>query len=166
MRVGSLKRVIARLAVVMVAIGAPAMVTATPAQAQYVSVNYFGTLYNFATGGLNVVNGDVQMSTSVHARWWVSDNPPNGHQIATGDGNVCLDSNFAGGVYVMRCNNGKYQRWHFNAIGLRYVPIYGGMRQTYQVINVATGRCLDGNSSDAYTLPCNNGDHQRWSYIA
>ncbi|MGC4807208.1 RICIN domain-containing protein [Micromonospora sp. DT233] len=66
---------------------------------------------------------------------------------------VCLDSNFAGNVYVGGCNGGAYQRWHMNKIG----------PALYNVINVATGRCLDAGANwDVYTLPCNGGNYQKW----
>ncbi|MFI0794576.1 RICIN domain-containing protein [Micromonospora rubida] len=172
MKVGRLKRVIARLAVLMVAIGAPAVVTATPAQAQYVSITTYGVLYNFANSQrFSLVHwrsdNNVTMDGATRHTLLIMDGPPNGHIIATNINGMCLDSNFGGGVYVMGCSSGvnKHQRWHFNATGVRRAIKYGqpsGDVQSYQIINVATGRCLDGNTSDAYTLPCNGGDHQRW----
>ncbi|WP_405095344.1 RICIN domain-containing protein [Micromonospora sp. NBC_01412] len=169
MKVGRLKRAIARLAVVMVAIGAPAMVTAAPAQAQYVSVSTFGVLGNFAYGqGYKMhwqqSDNNITMEAHVMTTMLVLDGPPNGHTISIE--RKCLDSNFSGGVYVMGCSSGvnKHQRWHFNARGVRTVHGWTGdfNAQSYEIINVATGRCLDGNTADAYTLPCNNGDNQRW----
>ncbi|MFI0794577.1 RICIN domain-containing protein [Micromonospora rubida] len=168
MKVGRLKRVVARLAVLMVAIGAPAMVTAAPAQAQYVSVSTFGVLGNFAQNQgyrmwWDARDNNITMNYAYATTFLVLDGPPNGHTISV-EGR-CLDSNFSGGVYVMGCSSGvnKHQRWHFNAKGVR--TINGGSSyqgQSYEIINVATGRCLDGNSADAYTSPCNNGDYQRW----
>ncbi|WP_405095345.1 RICIN domain-containing protein [Micromonospora sp. NBC_01412] len=158
MRVGSLKRVIARLAVVMVAIGAPAMVTATPAQAQYVSVNAWGFLYNETSiaHSLAVSNGVVNHSSNLPRQSWIiKDNAPNGHTIFHATG--CLDSNRWGAVYILACNNGDYQRWHFNAR-----PSSGPVR--YEIINKATGYCLSTSVLDGsvYTNTCHNTSNQVW----
>ncbi|WP_433349227.1 RICIN domain-containing protein [Micromonospora sp. CA-111912] len=159
MRVGRIKRAIARLAVVMVAIGAPAMVTATPAQAQYVSVNAWGFLYNGTSiaKSLAVSNGVVKLSSNQPRQAWIiQDNAPNGHTIFHATG--CLDSNRWGQVYILGCNNGDYQRWHFNKVST------SGPVQ-WEIINKATGNCLSVNvpeNGTAYTSGCYNSSNQDW----
>ncbi|WP_433349225.1 RICIN domain-containing protein [Micromonospora sp. CA-111912] len=169
MKNGRLKRVMARLVVLLVAICGPALVTAAPAKAEYHSVNVLPTdLFNFAYNQkcnlwrFEAIN-DVQMSINNRTPWLILDGPPNGHIIAV-DGS-CLDSNSAGGVYLMKCSSGvnMHQRWHFNSKGRRQIIDGGHYDYNYEIINTATGRCLDANASDAYTQPCNNGDHQRWA---
>ncbi|MGC4808872.1 RICIN domain-containing protein [Micromonospora sp. DT233] len=158
----------------MVAISAPAMVTATPAQAQYVSVTTAGALRNFAVPSVSLVRGgpgSVPANTAPISMggesfsWGIWDRPPNGHEIyfsnLVGTGS-CMDSNSAGQLYYMTCNNGAHQRWHFNLIEFRADPVTGRVFRAFEIINVATGRCLDGNGRLAYTMGCNKGLYQRW----
>jgi hypothetical protein len=44
-------------------------------------------------------------------------------------------------------------------------PFYHQIWDVYEIINRATGRCLDANGSTAHTLPCNGGAYQRWFMI-
>ncbi|MGC4807210.1 RICIN domain-containing protein [Micromonospora sp. DT233] len=162
------------MAVVMVAIGAPAMVTATPAQAVYVSVKAGGQLRNFAVPSVGLLRTGSQpvppntQSISMGSppfSWAIYDGPPRGHEIYFNNlvGNSsCMDSNAAGQLYWMNCNNGAYQRWHFNLIDWRVDPVTGKVFNAYEIINTATGRCLDGNGQLAYTGGCNKGLYQRW----
>ncbi|MGC4807205.1 RICIN domain-containing protein [Micromonospora sp. DT233] len=162
MRVGSFKRVIARLAVVMVAIGAPAMVTATPAQAQYVPVNAWGKLYNETSIGhsLYSVNPNYYIfmsSITPRQSWIIKDNAPNGHTIFHAAG--CLDSNAAGSVYILGCNNGDYQRWHFYAMP--------GTSNHWQIENKATGLCLSVNPGEVLAARyCEDKPANRWFVIS
>ncbi len=36
------------------------------------------------------------------------------------------------------------------------------LKGTYTLTSVATGKCLDGNETNLYPFPPNNGDHQKW----
>jgi Ricin-type beta-trefoil lectin domain len=66
---------------------------------------------------------------------------------------TCLDSNYSGSVYVLGCNGGNYQKWHFYAVG----------NGRYNVVDQQTGLCLDSNNSGSiYTLSCNGGNYQNW----
>ncbi|WP_320068424.1 hypothetical protein [Micromonospora sp. RTGN7] len=163
-KVGSLKRAIARLAVVVVAIGAPAMVTATPAQAQYVSVNAWGMIFNeyqwtkTLTWSIStprfIYASDNILGSQPRQSWIVQDNAPNGHTIFHADG--CLDSNAQGEPYVMGCNGGNYQRWHFNRVNT-------SGKAVWQIQNKATGLCLENwNNGGVWALPCANKSGQRW----
>lgn len=79
---------------------------------------------------------------------------------------TCLDSNFhdpaasnpnQGAVYTDQCNGGRFQQWE---------AVYTSA-VTVKWVDVATGRCLDSNSSgNVYTLPCNGGNYQKWWPIA
>jgi hypothetical protein len=54
---------------------------------------------------------------------------------------------------MLPCNNGAFQQWT--------VRRTGGFG--YEIRNVATGLCLDSNTSGSvYTLACNGGNFQRW----
>jgi Ricin-type beta-trefoil lectin domain len=65
----------------------------------------------------------------------------------------CLDSNTAGSVYTLTCNNGSYQLWTNKELN------FGD-----QIRDSATGRCLDSDvTGHAYTLPCNGGSYQQWT---
>jgi hypothetical protein len=64
----------------------------------------------------------------------------------------CLDSNAAGKVYTLDCNNGNYQKWD-----IKIITPYRELK------NLATGKCLDSNiKGKVYTLDCNNGSYQKW----
>ncbi|WP_394840986.1 RICIN domain-containing protein [Pendulispora brunnea] len=70
----------------------------------------------------------------------------------------CMDSNSAGSAYTLGCNGGNYQIWN----------IHPWRDNTYEIKNIATGRCLATHGgpnydNDAYTAPCNKDDQlQSW----
>ncbi|OYN92079.1 RICIN domain-containing protein [Parenemella sanctibonifatiensis] len=74
--------------------------------------------------------------------------------LATGR---CLDSNQAGEVYGLACQNSGYQRWEiYERPGV----------DEFMLVNSETARCLDSNAAGAvYTLPCNFGANQTWRVI-
>lgn len=108
----------------------------------------------------------------------------------------CLDSNYAGEVYTLPCNDGLYQGWYrttapsgtstaifdsqtgrcldSNTAGSLYtLPCNAGNYQQWvanssdQLTDLQTGLCLDSNDAgDAYTLACNLGDYQVWNIVA
>jgi Ricin-type beta-trefoil lectin domain len=71
--------------------------------------------------------------------------------------NLCLDSNadgMPGAVYNNSCNSGSYQLWSNN----------GNSQQ--QIVDLATGRCLDSNfSGNVYANGCNSGPYQVWNFL-
>ncbi|MGW7332745.1 RICIN domain-containing protein [Streptomyces sp. NPDC054840] len=71
-----------------------------------------------------------------------------------GSGDVCLDSNAAGNVYLRSCQGGNdYQKWWETKTS-----------SGWKITNKATGRVLDSNrTGQVYTLPDNGGNYQRWS---
>ncbi|MET8983759.1 RICIN domain-containing protein [Streptomyces sp. NPDC004539] len=80
---------------------------------------------------------------------------------------TCLDSNHAGAVYGLNCNNGDYQRWRVDDLGSRWIERMQRHTNVYRIVNKATGRCLDANYDGAvYTLPCNGGNYQVWYHLA
>jgi hypothetical protein len=70
----------------------------------------------------------------------------------------CLDSNWAGAVYVIGCNRGAYQNWKIRQV---YDPSFN---ISWEVLaDGATGRCLAHNPQGLYTAPCNYWDwYQHW----
>jgi len=72
----------------------------------------------------------------------------------------CLDSNGAGNVYGIPCNGGDYQHWWFNFKGT--ASVQGQTINLWEVVDKATGRCLDANGLDVYTGGCNGGNYQKW----
>ncbi|RBQ15034.1 xylanase [Spongiactinospora rosea] len=80
-------------------------------------------------------------------------NAANGTLIRHWKTGKCLDSNSAGHVYPLGCNHGANQKW----VVQQYQPGSNRIR------NVATGRCLDTNGKDVYTLPCQDPNSwQKW----
>ncbi|NBE84239.1 RICIN domain-containing protein [Micromonospora rubida] len=139
------------------AIGAPAMVVATPAQAQYVSVTAWGRLFvdAFAQSmAVSSTSGKVYMNNESQ-QWFIKDNAPNGHTILHARG--CLDSNAAGAVYILGCNNGDYQRWHFNLLSS------DSTGRRYEIVNKATGLCLSALSVGLVsTYSCGRSSYEVW----
>lgn len=97
------------------------------------------------TDGNGVLNGPSSSVFSMNGNVWSLDN------IAE---NKCLDSNASGSLYTNPCQSGnQYQEWTVIDMG----------DGTRAFKDVATGLCLDGNSSTLYTLTCNFGGYQRWA---
>jgi serine/threonine-protein kinase len=63
----------------------------------------------------------------------------------------CLQGTSSAAVSTTTCNTSSYQRW---------TATYDGSR--WQFRNNANGRCLDANSTTAYTHACNTGSYQKW----
>ncbi|WCN83191.1 RICIN domain-containing protein [Micromonospora sp. LH3U1] len=169
------RRVTAQLALTVVTLGAALVVTAAPAQAQFVQVyasdsnlsNYGAPESHLVALGRDGNYGDVRQDGPDigYGEWTVWDNPPNGHTIREyREPYRCLDSNRAGDLYAMRCNNGDYQRWHFDFLGTKRNK-HGHTYNAYKIVNKATGLCLDANHLTGYTLGCNSGDWQIWSLV-
>jgi ricin-type beta-trefoil lectin protein len=75
----------------------------------------------------------------------------------------CLDSNKSFAVYMGACNGGAYQLWSVTIQddgtcidSTCYHDYYATLK------DVATGYCLDGNSTQLYTHVCNGDDYQAW----
>ncbi|MGC4808871.1 RICIN domain-containing protein [Micromonospora sp. DT233] len=104
-----------------------------------------------------VENGDVvNSSTPARQVWWVQDNAPNGHFIFHATG--CLDSNRWTEVYILPCNGGDYQRWHFDRQANGW----------YRIQNKATGNCLAMSVPDpkiAYTSDCRDTANQKFLIV-
>ncbi|MFI6271107.1 RICIN domain-containing protein [Micromonospora zamorensis] len=167
---------LAQVAVVTVTLSAALVVTAAPAQAQYVSVyasdsvlqNIAKSYMRLAIAGRDANYGEAwEYSADIgYMEWRVQDHAPNGHTIQEyRSPGLCLDSNHAGQLYGMACNGGDHQRWHFDYLGTQRDAYYGRTWTVYRIVNKATGRCLDANGERGYTLGCNNGDYQRWFMI-
>ena len=148
------------------------IVTAESAQAGYVSIyrrdsslsNYANPHLNLGIAGTDPNSGWAGVWSSV-SRWQIVDHPPNGHTIqefGSEGRNRCLDSNHNGDLYGIQCNGGAYQRWHIIYLADQRDSYYGTVHAAFQIVNVATGRCLDANRTYGYTLGCNGGNNQRW----
>lgn len=75
----------------------------------------------------------------------------------------CLDSNSSFAVYIGACNGGNNQLWTVTIHDIGTCidsTCYHSYVATLK--DVATGYCLDGNSTQLYTHSCNGGDYQRW----
>ena len=74
------------------------------------------------------------------------------HNVATGR---CLDSNNAGSAYILPCNGGNYQNWH-------YLGSY--FSGAYLLVDAETGRCLTITGSTTIgTTSCNSNDgYEAW----
>ncbi|WP_433549648.1 RICIN domain-containing protein [Micromonospora zamorensis] len=175
MKMNTFRRVTSQVALTVVTLGAALVVTAAPAQAQFVQVyasdsnlsNYGAADMKIAVWGQDANFGEVRQAGPIpgNTEWVVWDNPPNGHTIREyREPYRCLDSNRAGALYGMRCNNGDYQRWHFNFLGTKR-NFLGHTYSAYQIVNKATGLCLDANRTVGYTLGCNGGDWQTWFLV-
>lgn len=170
-----LKRIMAQMAVVTMTLGAALAVTAIPAQAGYVSVYAaHSTLQNIARSwtvlfpeGEDPNYGAArEYSNNGYTEWIIQDHAPNGHTIQEEHGRGrCLDSNHAGNLYGIPCNGGGYQRWDFIYQGQMRDIYYQRYWDVYEIVDRATGLCLDGNGSEGYTLGCNGGSFQRWFLI-
>jgi hypothetical protein len=68
--------------------------------------------------------------------------------LATGR---CLQGTSSAAVSTTTCNTSSYQSW---------TATYDGSRWKFR--NNANGRCLDANSTTAYTHDCNTGLYQKW----
>ncbi|WP_433081268.1 RICIN domain-containing protein [Dactylosporangium sp. CA-052675] len=84
-------------------------------------------------------------------KWTINPNSAGETTFVNWQTGLCLDSNSAGSVYVLKCNGGAYQRW------------YLGGNPGYQLHNAATERCLDSSSGRLSTSRCDNAvASQRW----
>ncbi|MEW9555365.1 ricin-type beta-trefoil lectin domain protein [Nonomuraea sp. NPDC050783] len=81
--------------------------------------------------------------------------PPNPGIIRNWATGRCLDSNFAGQIYTLPCNNGNFQLWQ--------ILYYDG--SWWRIRNYQTGLCIDGNNNSAvYMSPCQDPNlWQKWS---
>lgn len=175
MKMNRFKRRLIQATSVFLTLGSGLVLTALPAQAQYVSVYASdSTLQNIARShtviaieGVNSNYGAArEYSNNGYTEWVIQDHAPNGHTIQEyRSPGRCLDSNAAGTAYGIPCNGGGYQKWHFNYLGKQRDSYYQRDWDVYEIINTATGRCLDANGVTAYTLPCNGGDYQHWFMI-
>lgn len=98
-----------------------------------------GTVYT--TG----CNGNVYQTWS---SW--NDGHNNYHFLNIGS-QQCLQSDFSHEVYTRGCIEIGFQYWSFWSTG----------HNDYHYLNNKTQECLDSNG-DSYTLPCNEGDFQKW----
>jgi len=105
------------------------------------------SLFTLALSGcLDAVNDDTPVAETESA---LSGGPWTWDNSAT---LRCLDSDLAGSVYTLNCNNGSFQRW-------TNTPLAFGD----QVRDLATNYCLDSDfTGHAYTGVCNGGSFQQW----
>ncbi|MFE9256388.1 ricin-type beta-trefoil lectin domain protein [Streptomyces sp. NPDC006879] len=141
-----------------------AVATMVPALAIGAASNAFAdgnvSWRNVATGKYLMVAqgtfGMVLTGSDSSARWREVKQSDGSWQLKAhrGSGNVCLDSNAAGKVYLNPCgSNNNYQKWWETKTSTGW-----------KITNKATGRVLDSNSrQQVYTLPDNGGKNQRWS---
>jgi hypothetical protein len=67
-------------------------------------------------------------------------------------GELCLDSDYSGNVYLHQCNGSNYQNWElFNSVD--GAALYRSRQ---------TGLCLDGDGWRVYTHQCHGGTWQQW----
>lgn len=176
MKLGWSRLTLGRVAAVVLVLAGVLVGTPVPAQAQYVSVSgRHVALQNFAVPwekaaisgeDANYGSASGDYFTSGYNEWVIVDHPPGGHTIQEYyQPWRCLDSNYAGSAYGIPCNGGAYQHWHFNYTGTMTDSLYGRTWNAYEIVNVQTGRCLDSNGTDVYTLPCNGGLYQRWFFF-
>jgi len=59
-----------------------------------------------------------------------------------------LDSDHGGRVYSLDCNSSPHQKWEWQS--------------DETIVNVATGKCLDGYGHTINALPCNGRAYQKW----
>jgi hypothetical protein len=78
------------------------------------------------------------------------------HNVATGR---CLDSNDAGSAYILPCNGGNYQNWHY--LGSYFAG-------AYLLVDAQTGRCIEPTGSTSIgTSACNSNDgYQAWRPVS
>ena len=68
---------------------------------------------------------------------------------------LCIDG-ASGNVGTGACSGSSSQNWVTSA------AVFGST-QTVEIVNSATGLCLDSNADgDVYTIACNRGNYQFW----
>ena len=168
MRITHIRRAVIQAVVAVLVVGGTLVVTSEPALA----VNTWGMLVNVPRPDMAIsIQGEDTNYGRAHEygiasgyNFWDVVDRGDGHTMQERDAweHRCLDSNFAGEVYGIPCNGGGYQRWWWNYKGTWYISWYGKSYDVYEIVNKATGRCLDANGADVYTLACNGGNYQRW----